>query len=132
MEAQLACASGPVPPPNPTAADRAVDASAAAASADSAALEDGPPEDDVPAARAPAAVAAAPAVELAPATLETQPSAVVERQPSVVVVGERSGSMAFTTSVGDGIDQEVMRSARSSHTLQSAGVCVRACVRSCV
>ena len=74
--------------------------------------------------RAPAAVAAAPAVELAPATLETQPSAVVERQPSVVVLGERSGSMAFTTSVGDGIDQEVMRRARSSHTLRSAGVCM--------
>ncbi len=121
MEAQLACASGPVPPP-PAAADRAVDESAAATSADSAAPEDGPPEDDVPA--APAAVAVAPAVELAPATLETQPSAAVERQPSVVVLGERSGSMAFTTSVGDGIDQEVMRSARSSHTLQSARVCV--------
>ncbi len=123
MEAQLACASGPVPPPNSTGADRAVDESAAATSADAAAPEDGPPEDDVPA--APAAVAAvAPAVELAPATLETQPSAVVERQPSVVVLGERSGSMAFTTSVGDGIDQEVMRSARSSHSLRSARVCV--------
>ena len=70
-EAQLACASGPVLPPNLTAADRAVDESAAATSADSAAPEDGPPEDDVPAAPAPAAVAAAPAVELAPATLES-------------------------------------------------------------
>ena len=80
---------------------------------------------------APAAVAAAPAVELAPATLEAQPSAVVERQPSVVVLGERSGSMAFTTSVGDGIDQEVMRSARSSHTLRMCvcAVCVRVRVR---
>ncbi len=77
LEAQLACASGPVPPP-PAAADRAVDESAAATSADS----------------------------------------------SVVVVGERSGSMAFPTSVGDGIDQEVMRRARSSHTLRSARACV--------
>ena len=75
-------------------------------------------------ARAPTDVAAAPAVELAPATLETQPSAVVERQPRVMVLGERSGSMACTTSVGDGIDQDVMRSAHSSHTLRSARVCV--------
>ncbi len=71
-------------------------------------------------------------VELVPATLETQPSAVVERQPSMVVLGERSGSMAFTTSVGYGIDQEVMRRARSSHTLRSARVCVTVCVCVCV